>query len=82
MLESQCHVLINGAYLPTVYMAFKLFLLDTKDIVIAKAEIFILVIIIMTKVCVCNGSDTLQVKEQTEVFFFFNDSCFDAQFQD
>ena len=71
MLESQCHVLINGAYLPTVYMAFKLFLLDTKDIVIAKAEIFILVIIIMTKMCVCNGSDTLQVKEQSFFFFFF-----------
>ena len=70
MLESQCHVLINGAYLPTVYLAFKLFLLGTKDIVIAKAEIFILVIIIMTKMCVCSGSDTLQVKEQ-KLFFFF-----------
>ena len=81
MLESQCHMLINGAYLSIVYMAFKLFPLVTKDIVIAKAEIFILVIIIMTKMYVCSGSDTLQVKEQIQ-FFFFNDSCFDAQFQD
>ena len=83
MLESQCQVLINGAYLSIVYTAFKLFLLVTKDIVIAKAEIFILVIIIMTKMYVCSGSDTLQVKEQIQIFlFFFNDSCFDAQFQD
>ena len=71
MLESQCQVLINGAYLSIVYTAFKLFLLVTKDIVIAKAEIFILVIIIMTKMYVCSGSDTLQVKEQIQIFLFF-----------
>ena len=71
MLESQCHVLINSAYLCIVYMAVKLFLLVTKDIVIAKAEIFILVIIIMTKMYVCSGSDTLQVKEQIQFFCIF-----------
>ena len=70
MLESQCHVLINSAYLCIAYMAFKLFLLVTKDIVIAKAEIFILVIIIVTKMYVCSGNDTLQVKEQIQFFFY------------
>lgn len=76
MLESQCHVLINSTYLSIVYMAFKLFLLGTQVTVIANSEIFILVTINMTRNHVCSGSDTLQVIEQIERFFF-NDS-FDA----